>query len=57
MGSKFAITIEYYDKNDNRLKVEDYQDKFIPTIFVALNSKLKSKSGYDELIKKVVYYL
>ena len=57
MGSKVAITIEYYDKNDNRLKVEDYQDKFIPTIFVVLNSKLKSKSGYDELIKKVVYYL
>ena len=56
-GYKVAITIRYYDKNNYPFKIEDYQNKFTPTFFIVRNSKLKAKSGYDEIIKKVVYYL
>ncbi|MBP5446141.1 MAG: hypothetical protein J6Y28_08225, partial [Acholeplasmatales bacterium] len=54
-GSKAAITIECYDKNGNPLNVKDYQDKFTATFVDAGNSKHESKSGFDEILKKVVY--
>jgi hypothetical protein len=54
-GSKAAITIECYDKNNNPLNVKDYQDKFTATFVDAGNTKHESKSGFDDIIKKVTY--
>ena len=54
-GSKAAITIVCYDKNNNLLNVNDYQDKFTATFIDAGTTKHESKSGYENIIKKVVY--
>jgi len=44
-GSKAAITIVCYDKNNNLLNVNDYQDKFTATFIDARTTKHESKSG------------
>ena len=54
-GSKAAITIECYDKNNNPLNVKDYQDKFTATFVDAGTTKHESKSGFENVLKKVVY--
>ena len=54
-GNQAAITIDCYDQYSNALSVKDYQDKFTATFVDAGNTKHESKSGYDELLKKVVY--
>ena len=54
-GTQAAITIDCYDQYNNALSVKDYQDKFTATFVDAGNTKHESKSGYDELLKKVVY--
>jgi len=54
-GTQAAITIDCYDQYSNALNVKDYQDKFTATFVDAGNTKHESKSGYDELLKKVVY--
>ena len=53
-GIKPGISIEAFDKYDNRLYTKDYINKFYATFIDSNNEEQSSTGAYDTLIEKVV---